>query len=81
MDDMIICRCEGVRLSDVLKSLEEGADSIPGVKKRVRVGMGHCQGRVCQQVVRDIVAAQTGKPVVLQKAQSPVRPVLLEDLL
>jgi NAD(P)H-nitrite reductase large subunit len=80
---MIICRCEGVYLSDVLKAIEDGASSVPGIKKRVRVGMGYCQGRVCQQVVRDILAskAKDGEKPPLQRAQNPVRPVLLRDLI
>jgi len=82
MDDMIICRCEGVRLSEILKCLEEGANAVPGVKKRVRAGMGYCQGRVCQPVVHDILAAKIGKTAVpQQRAQSPIRPVLMEDML
>ncbi|WDL98544.1 (2Fe-2S)-binding protein [Alicyclobacillus sp. ALC3] len=80
MDDLIVCRCEGVRLSEILKAIDEGADAFPGVKKRVRTGMGYCQGRVCQQVVRDIIEQATGKPVPLQRAQTPVRPILLSDI-
>lgn len=83
MNDLIICRCEGVCLSEILEAVAEGASSVPGVKKRVRVGMGYCQGRVCQPIVRDILASrmddQTKPP--LQSAQTPVRPALLSDLI
>ncbi|WP_420843784.1 (2Fe-2S)-binding protein [Lentibacillus sediminis] len=79
---MIICRCEGVFLSEILGAIEDGADSVPGVKKRVRVGMGYCQGRVCQPIVRDILGGRvgTGKNPVLQRAQPPVRPVRLGEI-
>lgn len=83
MSDLIICRCEGVCLSDILKAIDEGANSVPGIKKRVRVGMGYCQGRVCQPIVRDILESkidQQTKPP-LQRAQTPVRPVLLGDII
>jgi NAD(P)H-nitrite reductase large subunit len=80
MEDMIVCRCEGVLLSDILRSIAEGADTIPGIKRRIRVGMGHCQGRVCQPVVADILTEETGKRPVLQRAQAPVRPTRLGDI-
>lgn len=83
MNDLIICRCEGVCLSEILKAVDEGASSVPGVKKRVRVGMGYCQGRVCQPIVRDILASRMDGTTTppLQRAQIPVRPVLLGDLI
>jgi NAD(P)H-nitrite reductase large subunit len=83
MDDMIICRCEGVYLSDIQTAIEEGASSVPGIKKRVRAGMGYCQGRVCQPVIRDMLESKTGgeKMPPQQRAQTPVRPVLLDDMI
>lgn len=82
--DPIICRCEGVRLSEIEESIREGASAVPGVKKRTRVGMGPCQGRVCQRLVRDLVQQGRAKdgPVepALQRSRSPVRPTLLRDL-
>ncbi|WP_144460754.1 (2Fe-2S)-binding protein [Siminovitchia fortis] len=82
MSDMIICRCEGVCLSEILNAMDEGADSVPGIKKRVRVGMGYCQGRVCQPIVREIIESKKGKQAPpLQHAQAPVRPVLLSDII
>ncbi|SFE56384.1 (2Fe-2S)-binding protein [Alteribacillus iranensis] len=85
MSDVIICRCEGVCLNQITEAIDQGASSVPGIKKRVRVGMGYCQGRVCQPVVRQILESELKedsktKPP-LQRAQSPVRPVLLGDIL
>lgn len=82
MNDMIICRCEGVCLSEVLEAVKDGASSVPGIKKRVRVGMGYCQGRVCQPIVRDILESElaNGTKPHLQRAQNPVRPVVLGDI-
>lgn len=82
MKNMIICRCEGVCLSEILKAMDDGANSVPGLKKRVRVGMGYCQGRVCQPILRDIIESKMGnKAPPLQHAQAPVRPVLLSDII
>lgn len=83
MDDTIICRCENVYLSDILGAIEAGASSFPGIKKRVRVGMGYCQGKVCQPMVSNILLAtsQRNTRPVLQRAQPPIRPVLLGDII
>ncbi|MEW9502650.1 (2Fe-2S)-binding protein [Jeotgalibacillus marinus] len=82
MKDFIICRCESVCLSDIKKSIYEGATSIPGVKKRTRASMGPCQGRVCQQIIRDILVSEIGQSAKssFQRSQSPVRPTLLKDI-
>lgn len=81
MEDVIICRCEGIRCSEILASIREGASAVPGVKKRNRAGMGYCQGRVCQRVIHELIERETGKPsAALQRAQAPVRPVLLGDM-
>jgi NAD(P)H-nitrite reductase large subunit len=82
MKDFIICRCEGVLLSEIKEAIYDGASAIPGLKKRTRVGMGPCQGRVCQQAVKDILKSELGESakIHLQRSQSPVRPTLLKDL-
>lgn len=79
--DMIICRCEGVYMSDIKKAIKNGSSAAPGIKMRIRAGMGHCQGRVCQQTIQHILMIETGKieKSVIQKSQSPVRPTLLKD--
>lgn len=74
MEDLVICRCEEVLLSDVLTSIEEGAQSISGIKARVRLGMGPCQGRVCQPIVQQILGDS------LQRVRPPVRPLIMEEL-
>jgi NAD(P)H-nitrite reductase large subunit len=78
--DVIICRCEEVTLAQVLAAVGDGATSVAGVKKRVRVCMGPCQGRVCQPIVQRIVAAELSEwadDVALTLPRSPARPVLL----
>ncbi len=45
----VICRCEGVTEGDVRAVLRESLPphTIDGVKKRLRTGMGRCQGAFC----------------------------------
>lgn len=82
MNDIIICRCEGVLLDEILVAIDDGANSVQGIKKRCRVGMGYCQGRTCQPVLRQILISKYGSNPIEQtsKIQSPIRPVLLRDL-
>jgi len=83
MNDMIICRCEDVWLSEILDAVEDGARSMPGIKKRVRVGMGYCQGRVCQPIISNVLETKEVNEAEshLQRAQNPIRPILLKDII
>jgi glycerol-3-phosphate dehydrogenase len=38
-------------------------DTLDGVKRRVRPGMGRCQGGFCGPLVLQIIAAETGRPL------------------
>jgi len=41
-DDTLLCRCEDVRIGDV-----RACASARAAKLHTRLGMGHCQGRIC----------------------------------
>lgn len=58
----IICRCEQVSRGEILDAIQNvvGATTIKGVKKRVRPGMGRCQGGFCEPLVVDILASALG---------------------
>ena len=49
----IICRCEQVSAQEIIDCIKRscGARSVVGVKKRVRPGMGDCQGGFCEPLV------------------------------
>ena len=44
MKKTIICRCEDVTEEDVLQAIDEGFEDIEELRKRLRLGMGPCQG-------------------------------------
>ncbi len=56
----IVCRCEQISEGEIIQSIHEvlGAHSIKSVKKRVRPGMGKCQGGFCQPLVLEILARE-----------------------
>ncbi len=58
---VIVCRCEDVTLADVLEAIEEGYRDLESLKRRLRIGMGACQGSHCLPIVARILARKTGK--------------------
>lgn len=62
----IICRCENISEQEIIDCIHRpcGARSIKGVKKRVRPGMGRCQGGFCEPRVLSILARELGISVM-----------------
>lgn len=58
----IICRCEQISKGEILDAIQRpvGATTVKGVKKRVRPGMGRCQGGFCEPAVVEILAEELG---------------------
>ena len=54
----IICRCEEISEGEIRDCIHRpcGATTVKGVKKRVRPGMGRCQGGFCEPKVVSILA-------------------------
>ena len=58
----IICRCEQISEGEILDCIRRpcGARSIKGIKKRVRPGMGRCQGGFCEPKIVHLLARELG---------------------
>ena len=61
----IICRCESISEGEIVDAINRpvGAKSLDGIKRRVRAGMGRCQGGFCSPRVMEILSRETGKPL------------------
>ena len=61
----IICRCESISEGEILDAIHRplGARSLDGVKRRVRAGMGRCQGGFCSPRVMEILARELNVPI------------------
>lgn len=59
---IVVCRCEGISKGEIEAAVNSPvpATSIDAVKRRVRPGMGRCQGGFCMPLVTQIIAEQTG---------------------
>jgi len=74
----IICRCEDVTEDEVRAAIHEGLTSLDEIKRILRCGMGHCQGRTCGRLIAQLIAQETGVPVKAQTwttFRPPTRPI------
>ena len=83
-DDVIVCRCEEITAGEIRKAIREyHATTVTEVKRRVRAGMGLCQGRTCGKLVSRIIAEKTKKKMNEIQGSTdrpPVRPVTFGEL-
>lgn len=56
----IICRCETVTEAEIVDAINRpcGARTVDGVKRRVRPGMGRCQGGFCGPKIIEIISRE-----------------------
>ena len=61
----VICRCETVTEGEILDAIRRplGARTLDGVKRRVRAGMGRCQGGFCTPRIMEILSKECGIPL------------------
>ena len=60
----IVCRCETITEGEIMDAIHRplGAKSVDAVKRRVRAGMGRCQGGFCGPKVIEILARELKVP-------------------
>ena len=60
----ILCRCEQISEGEIRDAIRRspGARSLDGVKRRVRAGMGRCQGGFCAPRVMELLSRELGIP-------------------
>nr|WP_296092278.1 NAD(P)/FAD-dependent oxidoreductase [uncultured Dorea sp.] len=60
----IVCRCETITEGEILDAIHRplGARTVDAVKRRVRAGMGRCQGGFCGPKVIEILARELDIP-------------------
>lgn len=62
---VIVCRCEEISRGEILDALRSPicVPTVDGIKKRIRPGMGRCQGGFCSPLVTGIIAEFLGVPL------------------
>ena len=79
----IVCRCEDITEDEIMEVIDEGYTDLEELRKKLRIGMGPCQGRVCIQLVAKILERRTGKKIPkfsLPTSRPPIVPVSLGTL-
>ena len=82
-DDMVICRCEEITKGAIKDAIRNGMQTLNGIKRITRAGMGLCQGQTCQRLVTQILAEELGLSIAEIEpitARGPVRPLRLSAL-
>lgn len=61
----IVCRCEEVSKGEILDAMRRSlpCDTVDGIKRRVRPGMGRCQGGFCGQQVVKLISEEKYIPL------------------
>lgn len=61
----IVCRCEKVTEAEIVAAVHSPlpAATVDAVKRRVRAGMGRCQGGFCSTRVMEIISRELGIPM------------------
>jgi len=61
---IIVCGCEEISKGEVVNALRRDVrcDSVDGVKRRTRAGMGRCHGSYCCPFIVDIISAEKRLP-------------------
>jgi bacterioferritin-associated ferredoxin len=81
--ETIICRCEEITEKEILQTIRQGYQSLEELKRILRCGMGHCQGRSCLNIIARIIAREAGTPIEKIKLpfpRPPLKPIWLEVL-
>ena len=78
---VIVCRCEEVSRGEILDALNSPicVPTVDGIKKRLRPGMGRCQGGFCSPLVTKIIAEFLGVPLTEVKKSSASSPIVFES--
>jgi bacterioferritin-associated ferredoxin len=71
----IVCRCEEVTEAEVREVIRRGYHTLEEVKRILRTGMGHCQGRGCLRLIARLIQEETGIPASSQKYPLPRPPL------
>lgn len=84
-DDVLVCRCEEVTAGEIRRAVREyKGTSVTEIKRRVRAGMGLCQGKTCGRLVTRIINEELSKApseVLPATDRPPVRPVTFGELM
>jgi len=78
---VVVCRCEGISRGEIADAVNSvlSVDSVDAVKRRVRAGMGRCQGGFCMPPVIQTICANSGKTLTQATKSGEGSPILFDE--
>ena len=78
---IIICRCEEISKGEILDALNSpiSVHTVDGIKKRIRPGMGRCQGGFCMPLVTKIISEHDNLPLHEVKKSGELSYIALQE--
>jgi bacterioferritin-associated ferredoxin len=77
-----VCRCEEVTEEEVRNMVRAGINTVDGIKRATRAGMGLCQSKTCHTNIARIIHEETRIPldqIKPMRIRIPVRPLKMPD--
>ena len=76
----VICRCETITEAEIVRAIhtEPKARSVDAIKRRLRAGMGRCQGGFCSPRIVEILARELGVPVETITKNEPGSEIIVD---
>jgi len=53
-ENTVVCRCEETTAEDILGAIQRKHLNLNAIKKRTRLGMGPCQGKICETIAAEL---------------------------
>ena len=77
----VICRCENITEGEIVDAVHRnvGGNSVDSIKRRIRAGMGRCQGGFCQPRVIEILAREMRKDLTEIVKDGPNSNIAIEE--
>jgi glycerol-3-phosphate dehydrogenase len=74
----IVCRCESITEGEIVDAIHRNAGgmTVDGIKRRLRPGMGRCQGGFCGPRVVEIISRELGIPMTEVRKDRPASVLL-----
>jgi NADPH-dependent 2,4-dienoyl-CoA reductase/sulfur reductase-like enzyme len=82
-DETVVCRCEEITWGQWREERSEWANTLDAVRMTTRTGFGLCQGNVCESLVGQLLARETGKAIGelgTYHIRPPITPITLGAL-
>ena len=77
-----VCRCEEVTEEEVRNIVRAGVNTVDGIKRATRAGMGLCQSKTCFTNIARIIHEEAGislDQIEPMRIRIPVRPLKMPD--